>query len=406
MKIFIFLFFFFSFSLSLDFSPYNEKNSTCEERLIDRSKTLTDEHYKALCNILTAYPLFMIRLRNEIEYAIHGAVFFEAASFKYFDNQCQKYQDMCQYGFLIDIYIDDKVIIIQPGAKAKSLVNDVYRKRTIASVKTELIKGSWHKALRKILTLIIYKEQGGKLKFVQSMSQDPNNFLFYILIPFCSIGFLLLSVFLYYMSKGTFNNDVFQFLDNVIKYWKEIEESEEKRIILPKYTCIFCWQKTENTREVFMYCGHSYHEKCLRIWRLYQYRCCPCSYEAIKEIEEKNKNIEKPTYLTIEDLKILLGLCLDAFRKEYLYDYFVEKEKEINEFNEKYGVSLEELCWLYQNKLHMYKTIRIFHKMYKVWKMSCFILAFYPKFLKSKKVKLITKLLKVKQRGATVEKLD
>ena len=79
MKIFIFLFFFFSFSLSLDFSPYNEKNSTCEERLIDRSKTLTDEHYKELCNILTAYPLFMIRLRNEIEYAIHGAVFFEAA---------------------------------------------------------------------------------------------------------------------------------------------------------------------------------------------------------------------------------------------------------------------------------------------------------------------------------------
>ena len=58
-----------------------------------------------------------------------------------------------------------------------------------------------------------------------------------------------------------------------------------------------------------MYCGHSYHEKCLRIWRLYQYRCCPCSYEAIKEIEEK-----------------------------------------IDEFNNHYGVSLEELCWLYQQR--------------------------------------------------------
>ena len=81
-------------------------------------------------------------------------------------------------------------------------------------------------------------------------------------------------------------------------------------------------------------------------------------------------------------------------------------QKVIEEFNTKYNISLEELCWLYHNKLQEYKTYRLFYKMYKVWKMSCFILAFYPKFLKSKKVKLLTKLLKVKQRGATVEKLD
>ena len=387
--------------------PLNDTNSnTCIPRLIDRSKFLSDAEYNELCDILNKYPLFMIRLRREIDYAIQGAVFFEASSFKYFDTECNKYTDMCQFGFLIDIYVDDKIIIIQPGSKSKLLVNDVYRKRTIASVRPELLKGKWHKALHKILTLIIYKEQGGKTRFFIPFSKDPKNFLFFILVPLMVIGFIGMTTFLYYMSKGYFNNDVYEFLDNIIRLWGEISDSEEKRIKLEKYTCIFCWKKTTNEREVFMYCGHSYHEKCLRKWRLYQYRCCPCSYEAIKEVEEKNKGKEKPTYITIEDLKILLGLCLDAFRKEYLYDYFVENEKKINEFNEQYGVSLEELCWLYQNKLHNYKTYRIFYKMYKVWKMTCFILAFYPKFLKSKKVKLITKLLKVKQRGATVEKLD
>ena len=124
--------------------------------------------------------------------------------------------------------------------------------------------------------------------------------------------------------------------------------------------------------------------------------------------KKKNKSeIERPIYLNIEDLKILLGLSLDAFRKENMYDYFVENEEKIDEFNNNYGVSLEELCWLYQNKLQNYKSYRIFYKMYKVWKMSCFLLAFYPNFLKSKKVKLITKLLKVKNKGgATIAKID
>ena len=90
-----------------------------------------------------------------------------------------------------------------------------------------------------------------------------------------------------------------------------------------------------------------------------------------------------------------------------MYDYFVENEDKIDEFNNTYNVSLEELCWLYQNKLQNYKGYRIFYKMYKVWKMSCFLLAFYPNFLKSKKVKLITKLLKVKNKGgATIAKIN
>ena len=250
--------------------PLNDTNSnTCIPRLIDRSKFLSDAEYNELCDILNKYPLFMIRLRREIDYAIQGAVFFEASSFKYFDTECNKYTDMCQFGFLIDIYVDDKIIIIQPGSKSKLLVNDVYRKRTIASVRPELLKGKWHRALHKILTLIIYKEQGGKTRFFIPF-KDPKNFLFFILVPLMVIGFIGMTTFLYYMSKGYFNNDVYEFLDNIIRLWGEISDSEEKRIKLEKYTCIFCWKKTTNEREVFMYCGHSYHEKCLRKWRLYQ----------------------------------------------------------------------------------------------------------------------------------------
>lgn len=383
-----------------------KENLPCKDRLIDNYNSLKPEEYSELCSVLAHYPLFIIRLRKEIEYAIQGAVFFEASSFKFFNQECDKFEQMCSFGFLIDIYVEDKIIIIQPGTKSKLLVNDVYRKRTISSVRVELLRSKWHKALHKILTLIIYKEQGGSTRFFIPISNHPKNFLFYKLVPVASIGFISLTLFLYYMSKGYLNRDVYEFLDNTIDKWEKIANSPEEKIVLPPLTCIFCWKKTQNPREVFMYCRHSYHEKCLRKWRLYQYRCCPCSYEAIKEKEEEHKNEVKQPELCQEDLTILLGLCLDAFRKEYLYDYFVENEAKVEKFNETYNVSLEEKCWLYQNKLHNYKMYRIFYKMYKVWKMTCFILAFYPKILKSKKAKLITKLLKVKQRGATIEKLN
>ena len=196
--------------------PYNSSSiSDCELRLVD-SNILTIEEHKQLCLMLNQYPLFMIRLRNEIEYAIQGAVFFEASSFKYFETQCQKINNMCQYGFLIDIYIEDLVIIIQPGSKSKQLVDDVYRKRTISSVRPELLKGKWHEALNKILRLIIYKEQGGKVKSFPSTSKEPKQFLFYVLIPIICCGFMGLTLFLYYTSKGIINKEEFVFLDKVI----------------------------------------------------------------------------------------------------------------------------------------------------------------------------------------------
>ena len=87
-----------------------------------------------------------------------------------------------------------------------------------------------------------------------------------------------------------------------------------------------------------MHCGNSYHEKCLRQWRLYQYGCCPCSYEAYDDKEDEKTCLNRPVYLNTEDLKILLGLCLDAFRKENIYDYFIENKEKFDEVN------LGDLC--------------------------------------------------------------
>ena len=116
------------------------------------------------------------------------------------------------------------------------------------------------------------------------------------------------------------------------------------------------------------------------------------SYEATEE-EEADACLNRPVYLDIEDIKILLGLCLDAFRKENIYDYFI-KNKEICE-----EVNLFDLIWINQKKFENYSSYRIFYKIYKVVKLMVFFVTFYPQFLKSKKVKLIERLMKMKNKG-------
>ena len=97
-----------------------------------------------------------------------------------------------------------------------------------------------------------------------------------------------------------------------------------------------------------------------------------------------------------------MRLIFEAFRKDQVYDYFIENEKKIEEFNRRHNVVLEDICWIYTNKLANYKKFRIFYKMWRTIKsMSC-VLAFYPsKLLNSKKGKLIRKLINVKSGGST-----
>ena len=166
----------------------------------------------------------------------------------------------------------------------------------------------------------------------------------------------------------------------------------EKRIELKNRECLFCWKPSKGN-EYFMHCGHSYHEKCLRQWRLYQYGCCPCSYEAYDDKEDEKACLNRPVYLNTEDLKILLGLCLDAFRKENIYDYFIENKEKFEEIN------MEDLFWINQKKFENYSSYRIFYKIYKAIKLACVFVTFYPRFLKSKKVKLIERLMKMKNKG-------
>ena len=392
-------------------SKEKKEKINCNERLIDNENILNNKDYEKLCEIISKYPLFLVRFSNKIIYKKSLSSLFEVSSYKYFDKKCLEFKFMCEFGFLIDIFTSDKILLIQPGSKSKDLVNDLNRERIIFSLNSELKQNKWIKALKKIIFFIIYIEEGKELKYFDEINEQSYNYFIKILLPLLLLGFISLTSFLYFASKGFINNDVYEFFDNVIEKWtlisNETEGNNEKFIILEPLICIFCWQKTSNKREVFMYCGHSYHEKCLRKWRLYQYRCCPCTYLAIKENEEKNQGNFKPIKLYLEDLKILLGLCLDAFRKQSIYDYFIENEKKISDFNEKYEISIEELCWLSQSTKNEYKKFRIIYKMYKVVKMSIFFLAFYPQFLKIKKVKLISKLLKVKNEGgATYERIN
>jgi hypothetical protein len=113
-----------------------------------------------------------------MEYEVSNVIFFEATSYKFFDSICKNYKNMCKYGFLIDIYAEDKMVVIQPGEESKILVNDNYRFRTINSVRLELIHSEWAKALKKIIKLIVYKEEKKPLKNFPSTSDAPKDFFF------------------------------------------------------------------------------------------------------------------------------------------------------------------------------------------------------------------------------------
>ena len=202
-------------------------------------------------------------------------------------------------------------------------------------------------------------------------------------------------IFYFGSTEYIFCSEVKLFFDGIILHLNELKllpDDEEKKIELKNRECLFCWQPSEGD-EYFMHCGHSYHEKCLKQWRLYQYGCCPCSYETYDDTEPEDACLSRDVYLNIEDIKILLALCLDAFRKENIYDYFIENEAECK------AVHLGDLIWINQKKFENYSSYRIFYKIYKVIKLMVFFVTFYPEFLKSKKVKLIERLMKMKNKG-------
>ena len=367
-------------------------------RIEDETKILDKQDYKEIKEIIDKnFPLLLIRfLNNNENYNDKQLPYFEASSFNHFSKECEKVKDMCDFGYSIDIYIKQKLLIIQIGEESKKLIDEEYKQRMIDSIRDELYNKNWAHAIKKILLFINYRQKGGKIKSFSKTNDDPQIYILSVLVPSFFFGIIILSIIFYFGStKYIFCSEVKEFFDGAIRYWKEVNEfpnNIEKRIELKNRECLFCWKPSKGN-EYFMHCGHSYHEKCLRQWRLYQYGCCPCSYEAYDDKEDEKACLNRPVYLNAEDLKILLGLCLDAFRKENIYDYYIENKEKFEEAN------MEDLFWINQKKFENYSSYRIFYKIYKAIKLACVFVTFYPSFLKSKKVKLIERLMKMKNKG-------
>ena len=378
--------------------PENLENIT---RVEDESHILSKGDFKEIKKIVDKnFHLLLIKISSGEEYMGKKLAFFETNSLNYFNNKCKKYKDMCDYGFSINIFIKQKLLIIEIGKESKILLDDSYRQRMTDSIRDELNKENWSNAIKKILIFINYRLSGGKITPFPKTSDYPQIYILTVMVPLFAGLIIILTILFYFGStKFIFCSEVKQFFDGIILRLNELEnlknipENEEKKIEIKNQECLFCWQPSLGKNEYFMHCGHRYHEKCLLQWRLYQYACCPCSYECYDDTEPEDACLSRDVYLNIEDIKILLALCLDAFRKENIYDYFIENEAECK------AVHLGDLIWINQKKFENYSSYRIFYKLYKVIKLMVFFVTFYPEFLKSKKVKLIERLIKMKNKG-------
>jgi hypothetical protein len=383
-------------------SSISYNKTECEKKLIINQIIVKEEELEDLCETLIQHPLYLLRIQKYSESLVSNTVILESLSLKFFNNICIDFTSMCEYGILIDIFTEDQVILIQPGKSSKKLLSDIYRKRVIETIRYNLLNKEWAASFKKIVGLFDYKLKGGTTKLNQGQSNESTIFIYYILAPILTSIFVIIFTLIFLMGKGYLNTGLFYFMDKMLQYWEEINESPEKRIQLPANTCLFCMKQGENTYK-FLYCNHSYHYRCFYKWQLHHDKCCPCSFVPVEGEESGEINMVKPAYLNCEDIKFILGYVLDAHRKQNVYDYFIENEEKIKRINDKYNISFEEICWIYINKLTFYKNYRILFNVWKTLKMMCCILTFYPSDkVNSKKGRLVRKLLNVRAKGATV----
>ena len=339
-----------------------------------------------LCNTLKIHPKFLIRVNISQQISSTDSFSLYSSSKNFFDKICIDYASMCNEGVLIDLYTEENKIILHLGNKSNKLISDIYKARVIETIKHSLITNDVSKALDEIVRLLDHKLNLGHSTLNQRQSDEPMKFIEHELIPILFTIFTLLFVLINLLSKGYINTGLFFFMNRILDHWQEINDSEEKRIILSSNTCLFCMKNGHNTFK-FLYCNHSYHYRCLYSWQLNIEKCCPCSYTAFEGEESGKINYTKPAYLNCEDVTIILGRVLDAHRKQNVYDYFIENEEKIRIINEKYNVSFEEMCWIHSNKLAFYKNYRIFHHMWTTLKMMFCLLTFDPSDLLSSKKK-------------------
>lgn len=383
----------------------NKEVELCNGKLYNDDLILNDEEVFLLCQTLASSPLFILRIKKKVGGIVTNTVIYESKSFKFFNEKCKNFSDisMCNNGFLIDFYTVEKVIIIEPGKISKNKVKEAYRNRVLEAITYNLGNKEWFHALDKSVKLLDYKLKDGVTE-LNAASSEPNYYMWTVVIPVLIVMFIFLTLMLSIGNKGKINKNLFDYIDKIIAFWTKIECSEEKAIVFEK--CFLCFddKKFEKLYK-FRYCNHRYHEICMSRWKLLDDKCCPCSYEPV-EGEESGKENDSPPLLKIEDLRLLLSMILDSYRKDDVYEYFTLNAEKVQRFNRDHEVCLEELCWIYLNKLETFKTYRIFFKMHKVLKLMCCILAFYPSsFMNSKKGRLIKRLMMVKSKGGTVARI-
>ena len=106
-----------------------------KNRIEDKNHFLNNNDYNEIKVIIEKnFPLLMIRLLSGEEDLGKKLSYFEAKSYNNFSKECKKYKDMCDYGFSINIFIKQKLLIIEIGKESKILIDDSYRQRMTDSI--------------------------------------------------------------------------------------------------------------------------------------------------------------------------------------------------------------------------------------------------------------------------------
>ena len=113
------------------------KNISIENktRIYDEINILKKVEFNELNQIIKKnFPLLMIRLLSGEDDIRKKTAYFEASSVTNFAKECINYKDMCDYGFSIDIYLREKLLVIEIGKESKKLIDDEYKQRMINSI--------------------------------------------------------------------------------------------------------------------------------------------------------------------------------------------------------------------------------------------------------------------------------
>ena len=194
-------------------------------RIDDESHILSKEDFKDIKEIVDKnFHLLLIKISSGEEYMGKKLAFFETSSLNYFNNNCKKYKDMCDYGFSIDIFAKQKLLIIEIGKESKKLIDDLYRKRMTDSIRDELNKENWTHAIKKILIFINYRLSGGKIIPFPKTNDYPQIYILTIMVPLFAGLIIILTILLYFGStKFIFCQEVKLFFDGIIMRLNELK---------------------------------------------------------------------------------------------------------------------------------------------------------------------------------------